>query len=76
MPPRYKTLPTVPAPPAEPAVSFPKEYRRWLHSKSMVIPDKGHGLYGFHHVYVEPRALDAYLVTVIDHGMSALSDGE
>lgn len=48
------------APPAEPAVSFPKEYRRWLHSKSMVIPDKGHGLYGFHHVYVEPRALDAY----------------
>lgn len=46
------------APPATPA--FPKEYRRWLHSKSMVIPDKSHGLYGFHHVYVEPKALEAY----------------
>ncbi len=41
-------------------VTFPKDYRRWVHSKSMVIPDKGHGLYGFHHVYVEPKALDAY----------------
>jgi hypothetical protein len=47
-----------PMPP--PTVMFPKDYRQWKHSKSMVIPDKGHGLYGFHHVYVEPKALDAY----------------
>ncbi|MBL8913605.1 MAG: cytochrome P460 family protein [Archangium sp.] len=49
-----------PAATPETKVAFPKEYRRWLHSKSMVIPDKAHGLYGFHHVYVEPLALDAY----------------
>ena len=48
------------APAAEPAVAFPKGYRLWNHSKSMVIPDKQHGLYGFHHVYVEPKALEAY----------------
>jgi hypothetical protein len=42
------------------SVVFPKDYRRWVHSKSMVIPDKQHGLYGFHHVYVEPKALEAY----------------
>ena len=52
------------APPVAPAgaaaVAFPKGYRQWVHSKSMVIPDKKHGLYGFHHVYVEPKALDAY----------------
>lgn len=48
------------APAATPGVDYPKDYRRWLHSKSMVIPDKAHGLYGFHHVYVEPKALEAY----------------
>jgi Cytochrome P460 len=53
------TLIALAAPPA-PSVAFPKDYRRWVHSKSMVIPDKAHGLYGFHHVYVEPKALDAY----------------
>jgi hypothetical protein len=41
-------------------VAYPKDYRRWLHSKSMVIPDKQHALSGFHHVYVEPKALEAY----------------
>jgi hypothetical protein len=25
----------------------------------MVIPDKAHGLYGFHHVYVEPKTAQA-----------------
>lgn len=41
------------------APTFPKDYRGWQHVKSMVIPDKKHGLYGFHHVYVEPKALAA-----------------
>lgn len=36
------------------------DYRSWQHVKSMVIPDKANGLYGFHHVYVEPKALAAY----------------
>jgi Cytochrome P460 len=36
------------------------DYRSWQHVKSMVIPDKAHGLYGFHHVYVEPKALAAF----------------
>lgn len=49
-----------PAAAVAPALAFPKGYRNWTHSKSMVIPDKKHGLYGFHHVYVEPKALDAY----------------
>lgn len=34
-------------------------YRSWQHVKSMVIPDKQHGLYGFHHVYIEPKGLKA-----------------
>ena len=38
---------------------LPANYRSWQHVKSMVIPDKQHGLYGFHHVYVEPKALKA-----------------
>lgn len=37
----------------------PLSYRSWQHVKSMVISDKKHGLYGFHHVYVEPKALAA-----------------
>ncbi len=41
------------------APTFPKDYRSWQHVKGMVIPDKKHGLYGFHHVYVEPKALKA-----------------
>ncbi|MBL8950060.1 MAG: cytochrome P460 family protein [Myxococcaceae bacterium] len=36
------------------------DYRSWQHVKSMVIPDKANGLYGFHHVFVEPKALAAY----------------
>jgi hypothetical protein len=39
---------------------FPSAWRSWQHVKSMVIPDKAHGLYGFHHVYVQPSALAAY----------------
>lgn len=41
-------------------LELPKDYRLWPHAKSMVIPDKSHGLYGFHHVYVHPKALPAY----------------
>lgn len=38
---------------------MPKGYRTWAHVKSMVITDKGHGLYGFHNVYANPAALEA-----------------
>lgn len=37
----------------------PKGFRSWTHVKSMVIPDKSHGLYGFHNVYVNGTALPA-----------------
>lgn len=42
------------------ALTFPADYRSWAHAKSMVIGDKSHGLYGFHHVYVQPGALETY----------------
>lgn len=45
---------------AKDTLEFPKSYRDWAHAKSMVIPDKAHGLYGFHHVYVSPNARKAY----------------
>ncbi|MCM2332466.1 MAG: cytochrome P460 family protein [Anaeromyxobacteraceae bacterium] len=38
---------------------LPKGYRTWGHVKSMVITDKGHGLYGFHNTYANPAALEA-----------------
>jgi hypothetical protein len=41
------------------ALPRPAEFRAWAHVKSMVITDKGHGLYGFHHVYADPAALKA-----------------
>jgi hypothetical protein len=31
--------------------------RSWTHTKSMVIPDKSHGLYGFHNIYANDAAL-------------------
>lgn len=37
--------------------SLPKDFRSWTHTKSMVIPDKSHGLYGFHNVYANDKAL-------------------
>jgi hypothetical protein len=36
----------------------PKGYRAWTHVKSMVITDKGHGLYGFHNTYGNQAAID------------------
>ncbi|MCX6127646.1 MAG: cytochrome P460 family protein, partial [Proteobacteria bacterium] len=36
---------------------LPKDFRAWVHTKSMVIPDKKHGLYGFHNIYANPKAL-------------------
>ncbi|MBI5509416.1 MAG: cytochrome P460 family protein [Deltaproteobacteria bacterium] len=41
-------------------LSFPKDYRSWVHAKSMVISDKAHALYGFHHVYVSPKHLKTF----------------
>ncbi|MFW7379022.1 MAG: cytochrome P460 family protein [Oligoflexus sp.] len=35
---------------------LPKGYRAWSHTKSMVIPDKSHALYGFHNIYANPKA--------------------
>lgn len=42
------------------SLELPKDHRRWLHVRSMVITDKSSALYGFHHVYVEPKAEKAY----------------
>ncbi len=39
-------------------VSLPKDWRSFIHAKSMVIPDKSHDLYGFHHIYVNKKGLD------------------
>ncbi len=39
-------------------LSFPKGWRSFIHVKSMVIPDKTHGLYGFHHIYVNKKGLE------------------
>ncbi len=36
---------------------LPKGFRNWVHTKSMVIPDKTHGLYGFHNIYANAKAL-------------------
>jgi hypothetical protein len=36
---------------------LPKGFRMWTHTKSMVIPDKSHGLYGFHNIYANKKAL-------------------
>lgn len=38
--------------------SLPKDWRSFIHAKSMVIPDKSHDLYGFHHIYVNKKGLD------------------
>jgi hypothetical protein len=45
---------------AKAGLDYPKDYRTWTHAKSMVIADKTHPLAGFHHVYVGPKAIDAY----------------
>lgn len=39
---------------------LPADWRSWQHVKGMVILDKQNGLYGFHHVYVQPKAMAAY----------------
>lgn len=41
----------------EPGAKLPKNFREWAHTKSMVIPDKSHGLYGFHNIYANEKAL-------------------
>lgn len=42
---------------SEKDVKLPKDFREWTHTKSMVIPDKSHGLYGFHNIYANDKAL-------------------
>ncbi|MBI4686887.1 MAG: cytochrome P460 family protein [Nitrospirae bacterium] len=37
---------------------FPKKWRSFTHVKSMVIPDKNHGLYGFHHIYANKGSIN------------------
>ncbi len=37
---------------------FPKNWRSFTHVKSMVIPDKNHGLYGFHHIYANKKGIN------------------
>lgn len=34
-----------------------EDFREWRHTKSMVISDKNHGLYGFHNIYANEKAL-------------------
>jgi len=41
----------------EMGAALPKDFRSWTHTKSMVIPDKSHGLYGFHNIYTNDAAL-------------------
>lgn len=36
---------------------LPKNFRAWTHTKSLVIPDKKHGLYGFHNIYANNLAM-------------------
>ncbi len=38
--------------------NLPSDWRSYIHVKSMVIPDKSHSLYGFHHIYVNKKGLD------------------
>jgi hypothetical protein len=48
---------------AEPAVKYPKGYRDWTHTKSMVIFSDKHPLFtafgGIHHIYVNETGLKA-----------------
>jgi hypothetical protein len=45
---------------AKDGLEYPKDWRTWTHSRSGVIQDKQHPLYGFHHVYASPKAMPAY----------------
>ncbi len=40
-------------------VRLPKGWRSFTYVKSMVIPDKNNGLYGFHDIYVNGKGLKA-----------------
>ena len=42
---------------AEKMASLPKNFRSWTHTKSTVIADKSHPLYGFHNQYANVGAL-------------------
>lgn len=38
--------------------ALPGEFRSWMHVKSMVVTDPGHGMYGFHDVYGNKLAIE------------------
>jgi hypothetical protein len=50
---------TAPGAEEKKGISLPGDWRSYTHVKSMVIPDKSHGLYGFHHTYVNATGLEA-----------------
>ena len=46
---------------AEPkAPPLPKDYRTWMHVRSMVVTDTDHGMYGFQDVYANKLALETF----------------
>jgi hypothetical protein len=47
----------LPARAEEARAPLPKDYRTWTHVRSMVVTDEDHGMYGFHEVYANPKAL-------------------
>ncbi len=41
----------------EPKLELPRGFRSWAHVKSMAVEDRDHGMYGFHNVYANAKAL-------------------
>jgi len=41
----------------EKSPALPRDFRSWMHVRSMVVTDADHGMYGFHEVYANPQAL-------------------
>jgi hypothetical protein len=39
---------------------LPKDYRSWMHVRSMVVTDADHGMYGFQDVYANKVALETF----------------
>jgi hypothetical protein len=43
---------------AEPAPELPRDFRSWMHVRSMVVTDADEGMYGFHDVYANRAAAE------------------
>jgi hypothetical protein len=41
-------------------MAFPKDWTSYKHIGSLVISDKNHGLFGFHHFYINKKGLNAF----------------